>query len=267
MNGNRFIDMTGWIMSEHGIPDSRLTVIERATDRISKNGNKKVMWLCECSCAEHNKIIVFSNQIRSGRTKSCGCLARELAANRWTGNKLGKNNIKNNLIDDTTEEYAIGYTNKGEPFWFDKEDIDKVSKYCWYYDSHGYVAAPVRDETHKIIRLHSLVMGFPDTTLYVVDHKEHPYGNAHKIDNRKQNLRIVTIQKNQINRALQSNNTSGCTGITWNKRNQKWVAQIWINGKHIHLGQFLNKEDAIKARKSAEEQYFGEYRYDANNKI
>ena len=29
----KFIDMTGWVMKEHGIPDSRLTVIRRAANR------------------------------------------------------------------------------------------------------------------------------------------------------------------------------------------------------------------------------------------
>lgn len=265
MGKGRIIDMTGWIMSEHSIPDSKLTVIRRVEDRISKNGNRKVMWLCECSCEEHNEVFADANSIRSGHTKSCGCLARELASRRLVGNQLGKSNIKSNRIDDVTEEYAIGYTAKGEPFWFDKEDIEKVSQYYWHYDSNGYVTAVTRDEEKKIIRLHSLVMGFPDTRIYVIDHKTHPYGNEHKIDNRKQNLRIVTKQKNQINRSLQSNNTSGCTGVWLDKRRQKWVAQIIIDGKHIHLGQFIDKEDAINARKEAEVKYFGEYRYNANN--
>ena len=31
----KFIDMTGWVMKEHGIPDSRLTVIKRTEDYIA----------------------------------------------------------------------------------------------------------------------------------------------------------------------------------------------------------------------------------------
>lgn len=71
---SKFIDMTGWIMSEHGVPESRLTVIERAEDYIDKNGQHRIMWLCKCSCAAHNKIIALGKDIKNGHTKSCGCL-------------------------------------------------------------------------------------------------------------------------------------------------------------------------------------------------
>ena len=46
----------------------------------------------------------------------------------------------------------------------------------------------------------------------------------------------------------------------------KWKAYIKINQRTIHLGTFSNKEDAIIARKNAEIKYFGDHRYDANNK-
>lgn len=68
-----FIDMTGWIMNEHGVSDSRLTVIEL----IGINKHREAQWLCECSCEEHNKIIVIGSSIRSGHTLSCGCLNKE----------------------------------------------------------------------------------------------------------------------------------------------------------------------------------------------
>lgn len=67
----KFIDMTGWVMSEHGVPDSKLTVVSKI-----KDGNK-IKWLCKCSCSEHNDIIVDGYAIRSGHTKSCGCVKVE----------------------------------------------------------------------------------------------------------------------------------------------------------------------------------------------
>ena len=73
----KFIDMTGWIMAEHGVPDSRLTVIERYNDYVSPSGKHYVQWLCECSCHEHNQIVVQSKHLRYGHTKSCGCASRE----------------------------------------------------------------------------------------------------------------------------------------------------------------------------------------------
>ena len=50
------------------------------------------------------------------------------------------------------------------------------------------------------------------------------------------------------------------------KNNNCWLAQIGFNGQKIKLGRFKNKEDAIKARKEAEEKYFGEHSYDNSQK-
>ena len=42
-------------------------------------------------------------------------------------------------------------------------------------------------------------------------------------------------------------------------KQKKWASKICVNYKTIYLGEFLNKVDAIKARLSAEVQYFGEF--------
>ena len=47
----KFIDMTGWIMKERGVPESRLTVIDRAPSK-----DKHVFWNCICECGA--KVIV-----------------------------------------------------------------------------------------------------------------------------------------------------------------------------------------------------------------
>lgn len=71
----KLIDMTGWIMAEHGVSDSRITVIDRA-----ENKGTHVMWNCQCSCG--NKCILEGAKLRSGNTKSCGCINKELLAAR-----------------------------------------------------------------------------------------------------------------------------------------------------------------------------------------
>ena len=59
-------------------------------------------------------------------------------------------------------------------------------------------------------------------------------------------------------RSIQSNNTSGCKGVTFNKSANKWQAKIGIsNGKVKHLGYFETIDDAIAARKSAEVEFWG----------
>lgn len=51
-------------------------------------------------------------------------------------------------------------------------------------------------------------------------------------------------------------NTSGVRGVSWSKRDQKWEAYIKFKGTLHHLGHYKNIEDAVKARKRAEEKYF-----------
>lgn len=56
-----------------------------------------------------------------------------------------------------------------------------------------------------------------------------------------------------------SNNTSGTKGVYYNKRSKKWIAQIVFKGHSYFLGGHEKKEDAIKARKTAEKEKFGNF--------
>lgn len=51
-------------------------------------------------------------------------------------------------------------------------------------------------------------------------------------------------------------NTSGYPGVWYHKKRGLWEAYISIHRKRIFLGRYAKKEDAIKARKRAEEEYF-----------
>ena len=63
---------------------------------------------------------------------------------------------------DLSGEYGIGYTSKGEEFYFDLEDYDKIYPYCWVVSSSTKTIVARNPETGKLIALHRLVMGFPD---------------------------------------------------------------------------------------------------------
>lgn len=240
-------DLTGRVFG-------RLTVIEQTEDYVNPNtGERKAQWLCECSCKEKNKVIVKGDKLKlKNGTRSCGCLRREI------GRDINK---KTNKFDLYSEDYAIGYTSKGEPFWFDKEDYDKIKDYCWYYDNGGYVVNRIN---HNTIQLHRLIMGVTDKNIRV-DHINHPPRHEHKVDNRKSNLRLTTASQNTMNSITNKNNTSGKTGVSWYKSRNKWEAYIWLNNKKIRLGYFSDKNDAIMAREDAEEKYFGEYKYKESN--
>lgn len=75
--------------------------------------------------------------------------------------------------------------------------------------------------------------------------------NGVKDDNRLSNLRLATHKQNKRNTKRQKNNTSGVTGVRYHKRRKKWVAEIRVNGKNIHLGYFDTLEEAMAARLAA----------------
>ena len=79
--------------------------------------------------------------------------------------------------------------------------------------------------------------------------------NRNEDDNRISNLRAVTRSENCRNRKRPSTNTSGVVGVQWNKAKKRWYADAYNDGKRIHLGSFISKEDAIKARKYAEKEF------------
>lgn len=83
-----------------------------------------------------------------------------------------------------------------------------------------------------------------------VDHINHD-----RLDNRIDNLRLVSNQENHKNRSKSPRNTSGVTGVYWHKQKNKWHAKIKSNGKNKHIGYFTNKADAIAARRAAEKKY------------
>jgi hypothetical protein len=55
---------------------------------------------------------------------------------------------------------------------------------------------------------------------------------------------------------IKSTNSSGYKGVAFDKRRTKWRARITFQKREIHLGYYENVEDAVKARKEAEEKYF-----------
>lgn len=79
--------------------------------------------------------------------------------------------------------------------------------------------------------------------------------NGQGADNRWENLRNVDASINSQNVRQRSNNTSGITGISFDKATGRWMVRICINRKQINLGRFSNFNKAISIRKHAEKKY------------
>lgn len=227
----------------------RLLVVSRADDYITRQGKHEVQWNCLCDCG--NTVVVRGYALKRGTSQSCGCLAKELKSQR----------SKRYNTYDLSGDYGIGYTSNGEEFWFDLEDYELIKDYCWHYGTGGYLLANVSDSNKSQIQFHRLVMGVIDKSWLevIVDHKIHGKMSDYKYDNRKENLRMVNRAQNNQNAHIRKDNTSGFKGVVWNSRMKKWQASINVDGKSIHLGSFSDKNEAVQARRNAEEEYFGEY--------
>ena len=79
-------------------------------------------------------------------------------------------------------------------FYFDLEDYDKIKDYCWYFDNRYLKARDIESENpNKKIRMHRLVTNCPDEL-------EPNHKNYNTLDNRKENLEIVTHKENMMKR-------------------------------------------------------------------
>lgn len=85
----KFIDLTGMSFG-------RLTVIGRDTNQ--RSNSSTIKWLCRCSC--DGKIIsVFGNGLKSGHTRSCGCLQREYAVQNGRSKRIWMSETERHLAD------------------------------------------------------------------------------------------------------------------------------------------------------------------------
>ena len=236
----------------------RLVVKSFAGYKKTNNGRNKAIWTCDCDCG--NKKDIAGGDLTSGRTKSCGCYQKENLENlKYTNRErnYNKGKIKQNRYD-LSGEYGIGYTEKDDEFYFDLEDYNKIKDYYWNTNQDGYIASY---SNKKCTLLHRLIMGINDPSI-PIDHIKHNIK-----DNRKSELRIVSNSQNNINREIRSDNTSGVTGVCWYKKRGMWMSYIAKDGKRKTIGYFTDFNDAVKARKEAEEKYFGEYSYDNSMKV
>lgn len=73
-----------------------------------------------------------------------------------------------------------------------------------------------------------------------------------------ENCRWATKTQQNMNQRVSSNNTSGVTGVFYDKQAltpRKWRARIGARYQKIYLGNYLTKDEAIQARREAEKNY------------
>ena len=91
------------------------------------------------------------------------------------------------------------------------------------------------------------------------DKSEVDHIDNNKQNNRINNLRLCSRSENNMNTRKQKTCSSNYKGVSYFKRDQKWLAVIHINSGQKHLGLFASEEDAARAYNEKAMELFGEY--------
>lgn len=184
------------------------------------------MWMCKCDCG--NTIVVPASQLARGQKYSCGCLfkGKPLLYRRTHKNKLY--NQWSGMIYRCTHESASHYDRYGERgVSVCQEWIDSFESFADWSIANGY------SETLEIDRIDNNGNYSPE------------------------NCRWVSHMENSRNRNTRKTSKSGVSGVMFREDIQKWRVSIGVNYKRINIGNFDSFEDAVDARKKAEQKYWG----------
>jgi len=197
----------------------RLTVIKRATN--NHKGNAR--WHCQCDCGKEKIIVGLS--LRNNNTQSCGCLASE---------KTCKRNITHGNTHTRIFKIWQGIhtrcTNKN------------CSSYC---DYGGRGIRVCQEWTQDFFAFYQWAMsnGYSDElTIDRIDNN----GNYEP-----KNCRWVTRHQQYSNKR----NNTDFVGVSFCTERKGFVAYLKIDGKYVLHKRFKIKDDAVKARLNAEQQF------------
>lgn len=146
------------------------------------------------------------------------------------------------------------------------EDEDLLSGGWYVYVSEQnktqYAVKSISTPSNKrhSLRMHRVILsrmlGRDLLRSEIVDHK-----NRNGLDNRRENLRLTNRTGNARNVGIRKDSTSGYKGVSWCRREERWMVNIAVNSKGIYVGRFINIHDATRAYNVAALKHHGEFAY------
>lgn len=128
----------------------------------------------------------------------------------------------------------------------DDEDYNRVVQYRWGKfqgrSREWYAKRYVKPGLGEALQMHRFILKLPPR-LPQVDHI-----NFNGLDNRKENLRVVTQSQNKQNgRGAYSNSRLGVRGVSWDLKSKKYRAYCQADKHLYHLGFFSTLDEAEQA--------------------
>ncbi len=151
-------------------------------------------------------------------------------------------------MTDVRSTFTIPLT-RGQVALVDERDFYRLRKHKWNAqwapDSDTYYAKRFlrRDGRDMAESMHRRIMNLEFGDKRQVDHVSH-----NGLDNRRQNLRIVTLRQNHENLRKQSphgpgvNKDAGC-------KSRPFRVQARVDGRRLQVGMFATAEEAREARR------------------
>jgi hypothetical protein len=156
------------------------------------------------------------------------------------------------------ETLAYILAKDGTPIRVDADDLPMLLKHRWYIQrltgrTYAIATGIYRGSVRTTKAMHRMLV----LNSAMVDHR-----NGNGLDNRRLNLRPCTNSQNQANRQV-IYSACGYKGVSVSNvsHNTTYCAHIRVNGKYIHVGAYVSKEDAARAYDHAAVEHFGQYAY------
>jgi hypothetical protein len=222
-------EMTNGVIDITGVKYSNLTALSFEGFILKGFSKKKTAyWKFRCDCGK----ITFklASKVKEGHVKSCGCLSSfEFKSQRARTHGMSSSETYNSWSKMLSRCF------------------DKNSDVWDYYGGRGIVVCERWQNSFENF-LEDMGERPKDKTLDRVDTN----GNYEPL-----NCRWSGKTEQSFNRNRQSNNTSGRTGVVFDKRSKSWVATIKVNKRCVYLGSSENFNTATKLRDVAELKYYG----------
>ena len=191
----------------------------RQADKPQNCKTKSDYWLCRCDCG--NEVVVLGPNLVRGHTKSCGCLKQ----NDLTGKHIGKL-----IVLGRSDKYASRGKRRVR-LWECRCDCGNIT-----YKATDTLTSSAENSCAECAQKRNAACA---------------RNNAGFVDG----TQLCKIRDMKPTAA----NTSGCRGVTYDRKTGLWEAKIKFRVKSNRLGYFKRFGDAVAARKKAENTVFGEF--------